>query len=145
VSDAIEARLAEIRAVLEACEAEGSDAEHVTVSSYERGLVEVFPLPPGERHGRGDQVTALAVLARLTDQPHARRDLPVTFTTYAAGGFTVYAELRPDAVAEHAVPKSPDCAAGKCGACTGDAWDVATDQMVPCGHDCHTATPGGDV
>lgn len=32
---------------------------------------------------------------------------------------------------------SPDCAAGKCSACTGDAWDVERDAVVPCQHDCH--------
>jgi len=33
---------------------------------------------------------------------------------------------------------SPDCTAGKCGACSGDAWDFAKDHRVDCEHDCHT-------
>jgi len=102
MSDAIEARLAEIRRALEACEAEGSDASQVHVSSYERGRMEVFPLPPGEARGRVDEARALAVLARLTDQPHARTDLPPSHTSYKADGWTVYAELHPDVVAARA-------------------------------------------
>lgn len=32
---------------------------------------------------------------------------------------------------------SPDCRAGKCRACSGDAWDDERDVLVPCSHDCH--------
>lgn len=36
-------------------------------------------------------------------------------------------------------PVSPDCSAGKCGACVGDAWDHAADVPAPCEHACHDA------
>lgn len=32
---------------------------------------------------------------------------------------------------------SPDCAAGKCSACTGDAWDNRGDRLDTCDHHCH--------
>lgn len=36
---------------------------------------------------------------------------------------------------------SPDCKAGKCGACTGGAWSVEADAHVDCTHPCHTPAP----
>lgn len=35
---------------------------------------------------------------------------------------------------------SPDCAAGKCGACVGDGWDADQDQIAPCPCACHHVT-----
>lgn len=32
---------------------------------------------------------------------------------------------------------SPDCRDGKCGACTGDAWNDTTDEPTECQHACH--------
>jgi len=32
---------------------------------------------------------------------------------------------------------SPDCAAGKCGACPGDGWDADRDWTAPCPCLCH--------
>jgi len=32
---------------------------------------------------------------------------------------------------------SPDCAAGKCGACPGDGWDADRDWIAPCPCLCH--------
>ena len=32
---------------------------------------------------------------------------------------------------------SPDCRAGKCGACTGDAFDLLLDALTECEHTCH--------
>lgn len=32
---------------------------------------------------------------------------------------------------------SPDCRDGKCGACTGDAWNDTTDEPAACQHACH--------
>lgn len=32
---------------------------------------------------------------------------------------------------------SPDCAAGKCGACIGTAWDFDADKLTGCTHECH--------
>lgn len=32
---------------------------------------------------------------------------------------------------------SPDCAQGKCKACTGEAWDLDLDAAVSCEHWCH--------
>lgn len=34
-------------------------------------------------------------------------------------------------------PRSPDCQAGKCRACVGEAWDEAADAPVPCPCTCH--------
>lgn len=44
-------------------------------------------------------------------------------------------------------PTSPDCAAGKCHACSGDAWHVALDALTDCEHPCHVASndPLGDL
>jgi hypothetical protein len=35
---------------------------------------------------------------------------------------------------------SPDCRAGKCKACSGDAWDEAADVLTTCRCDCHADT-----
>lgn len=35
------------------------------------------------------------------------------------------------------LPISPDCRAGKCSACSFDAWDAERDCLTDCGHDCH--------
>jgi hypothetical protein len=35
---------------------------------------------------------------------------------------------------------SPDCAAGKCSACVGDAWDPVRDLLTSCEHMCHGVT-----
>lgn len=32
---------------------------------------------------------------------------------------------------------SPDCSAGKCGACIGTAWDLDADGLTNCAHECH--------
>lgn len=34
-------------------------------------------------------------------------------------------------------PTSPDCKAGKCSACTGDAWSDKLDAVTECEHPCH--------
>ena len=39
--------------------------------------------------------------------------------------------------APHPLPISPDCQAGKCSACSFDAWDYLRDVLTDCGHDCH--------
>lgn len=44
-------------------------------------------------------------------------------------------------------PRSPDCIAGKCRACAGDAWDEEIDARVPCPCACHdqaAAAAGGE-
>lgn len=44
-------------------------------------------------------------------------------------------------------PRSPDCIAGKCRACAGDAWDEELDARVPCPCACHdkaAAAAGGE-
>ena len=46
-----------------------------------------------------------------------------------------YSHVEVETVALPAV--SPDCAAGKCPACTGDAWDTGKDRLIDCQHDCH--------
>ena len=46
-----------------------------------------------------------------------------------------YSHVEVETVALPAV--SPDCAAGKCPACTGDAWDTGKDRLTDCQHDCH--------
>lgn len=35
---------------------------------------------------------------------------------------------------------SPDCKAGKCRACTGDAWDHVADAPAVCPCECHAPT-----
>jgi hypothetical protein len=45
-------------------------------------------------------------------------------------------------VVETVPPTSPDCAAGKCPACTGDAWDVGVDRLTDCRHHCHDKGAG---
>lgn len=32
---------------------------------------------------------------------------------------------------------NPDCRAGSHRACSGDAWSLALDELVPCGCSCH--------
>ena len=49
-------------------------------------------------------------------------------------------KLRPPiCVAAH---NSPDCSAGKCGGCTGDAWCDTHDDHAPCACACHRDAPG---
>lgn len=36
-------------------------------------------------------------------------------------------------------PVSPDCRAGKCTACVGEAWDEDADEVTECEHACHEA------
>lgn|GEM_PF-2094474 len=42
--------------------------------------------------------------------------------------------------ARHAPACSPDCAQGKHRACSGDAWDEATDDPTDCSCECHLCT-----
>jgi len=39
------------------------------------------------------------------------------------------------------VAVSPDCRAGKCKACSGDAWDEAADALTTCRCGCHADRP----
>lgn len=94
-AEAIDARLAEIRAGLEACAAEGFDPAHVTIITYDLGYLGLFPSADTETP------KALAVLARLTDEEPTRHDQE-TATVYRVGDLVVYAELHPDEVARRA-------------------------------------------
>jgi hypothetical protein len=58
-------------------------------------------------------------------------------TTCGTGaGDTEHAAAEP----EQPSPLSPDCKAGKCSACVGDAWDTAKDAPANCRCDCHRST-----
>ena len=57
---------------------------------------------------------------------------------------------QPDTALCAAPHVSPDCSAGKCGGCSGDAWCDTHDDHAPCACSCHRDTPaatatGGDA
>lgn len=115
---------------------------------------EQYPALLGTLYGHVDQPDAevaavLRAMKRLHDEHRDARERPTlaeAFVEHVAAFVEAVAGITDEEVETAltrilaTLPTSPDCATpGKCGACTGDAWDVATDQMVPCGHACHAA------
>ena len=92
-AEAIDARLVEFRAVLEACAAEGFDPSSVFLNSSGAGHAWIWP-NGGGRHV--SEAKARAVLARLTDGDPVRSDVSAS-SSYALGDIRVFAERHPDA------------------------------------------------
>lgn len=98
----IDRRVAAVRAALEACAEEGFDPSGVALSQYTESTTDI--------HARNGYLCtrdeAYAILARLAPEMEPEPfDVPSRegyrgHTSYSAGGYLVYAELRPDARTE---------------------------------------------